>query len=169
MVAAVAAPVVKIGSQSVAAVVAVVVAAAAAVVAVAAGKELEAPWASELEAPWASAGMRLLSKLTARPISVFATNFSVTVATGETTAGSITGGLRTRTWSARRMIDHACKRLVVVTFERPRPPPRELDLPQSQARASAGELPKSTAPPHWSLATPCMTSSSTPVGFAVGC
>ena len=165
MVAAVAAPVVKIGSQSVAAVVAVVVAAAAAVVAVAAG--------TELEAPWASAGMRLLSKLTTNAMSVFATNFNGTeLATTGATASSLTGGLRTRRWSARRVFDHACKTLVVVTFKRPRrPPPGELNLshlPQSQARASAGELPKSTAPPHWSLATACVTSSST-VGFAVGC
>ena len=124
MVAAVAAPVVKIGPQSLAEVVAVVVAAAAAVVA-------EAAW-SELGAPQAPAGM------------TFAANSAVAaVVIGETVAALLTCLLRTQ--------------VVVVALKRPRPPPRELDLPQPMQarRASAGECPKSTVLPHWSVAIPC--------------
>ena len=136
VVAAVAAPVVKIGPQSLAEVVAVgpqslaevvaVVVAAAAVVAEAAGKELGAPQAPP--------GMR------------FATNSSVAaLVPSETVAASLTGLLRTQ--------------VVVVALKRPRPTPRELDLPQplQARRASAGECPESTVLPHWSLAIPCGT------------
>ena len=132
MVAAVAAPVVKIGPQSLAEVVAVGPQSLAGVVAVVvAAAAAEAAW-SELGAPQASAGM------------TFAANSSVTaIVTGETAAAMLTGLLRTQ--------------VVVVALKRPRPPPRELDLPQPMQarRASAGECPESTVLPHWSLAIPC--------------
>ena len=117
----------------------------AVVVAAAAAVVEEAAW-SERGAPQASAGRS------------FATNSSVAaVVDGETPAAMLTCRLRTQ--------------VVVVALRRPRPPPRELDLPQplGARRASAGEWPKSTALPHWSVAIPCGISSSTLAGGAEGC